>query len=147
MSRRWGNVVGALLILAAALIAVAGYGWHRLGQPLDRHGEPCVVTIERGLTLSGVRDRLVEEGILSPRVPFVVWAQVTGADRHIKSGVYEFSPAQSPRELLAALVDGRTLTVSVTIPEGMTLARILPRLAAAVQVPEERFWSAAHDTL
>ena len=147
MSRRGGHFVGTLLILAAAVIAIVGYGWHRLGLPLDRGGEPRVVEIERGLTLRGVRDRLVAEGILSPRVPFVVWGQLTGADRRIKSGVYELSPAQSPRELLAALVDGHPLTRPVTLPEGMILARILPRLAEVVRVPEDRFWRAARDTL
>ena len=49
------------------------------------------------------------------------------------------------REILRVLVEGRTRRLFVTIPEGWLLARILPRLAEALRVPESELVAAASD--
>ncbi len=134
----------ALLIGAAAV--VYGLAHRQLHTPLDPRGQEREVRVAGGLTLQEVRDLLVAEGLVGERVPLVWWGRLTGLDRRVQSGTYALSPAQSPREILDRLVEGRTLQVRVTIPEGWTADRILDLLGRELDLPAEQLAAAAGDT-
>lgn len=140
---RW---IGWALILLVFLGGFAGHSWCLLSRPLDPEGQMRVVEVKRGENLRDVRQRLLAQRILLPRAPLIFWARLTGQDRRIKSGFYELTPAQSPREIMEILVEGRTLRIQVTIPEGLTCSRILSRLAEALGEPKECFQAAASDS-
>jgi UPF0755 protein len=109
-------------------------------------GLPRETEVHKGETLREVEARLETMGILSRRSPLALWGRITGLDRRIKAGLYVFTPAQSAREILKALVEGRTRRLYVTIPEGWWLDRILPRLGEALRIPGDELASAAADT-
>jgi UPF0755 protein len=107
---------------------------------------PKRVVIPPGSPFRVAADSLASRGIISfPRL-FAWYASMSGRDRGIKAGTYQFSDSQSWGEIIDALADGRGLFHSVTIPEGWNLRKIVPQLAKALEVPEESVTVAVRDT-
>lgn len=114
--------LGLSLLLLAGLGAHAVWSWWR--QPV--HGEPGkIITIAQGSSLSAVSRELAGAQLLTwPRLWTLV-ARLKGQDARIKRGEYNFDGGISPEGLLRALVDGRVISYSVTLPEGITLSEAL----------------------
>ncbi len=144
--RRLGLLLAAACVTASALglAAYARLQW-LLDTPLDPTGAPREFLIRRGESLREVSMRLESEGVLPEHSPLVLWGRLTGLDRQVRAGLYLLGPKQSPREILQVLAQGRTLLLHVSIPEGWTMAQILPRVAEALRVPEAEAVAAATD--
>ncbi|MCK4303634.1 MAG: endolytic transglycosylase MltG [Candidatus Eisenbacteria sp.] len=144
-TRGW---IGLIFVLLTMLLG--GYlanAWHLLGRPLDRQGAAQVVEVKPGESLEKIRRCLIADGLLSSKAPLLQWARLTGRDRRVRSGFYELSPAQSPREIMEVLVRGQMLQVRVTIREGLTLSQTIACLAEALEEPYESFQEAASDSI
>lgn len=108
--------------------------------------EPRRVVIPAGSAFRVAADSLASRGVISfPRV-FAWYASITGRDRAIKAGTYQFSGSQSWGDIIDALAEGRGLFHAITIPEGWGLRRIVPQLAKAIEVPEESVAVAVRDS-
>ena len=83
--------------------------------------EEIVVTIPRGCSLSQVGSILQNKGIISSRLVFKLVALIRGEQRSIKAGDYALKPGSDAGDILDLLISGRTLMLSVTIPEGYTI--------------------------
>lgn len=112
----------------------------------SRAGAPLRVTVPAGATFRQAADSLEARGIVRSARLFRFYAARTGRDRVIKPGTYEVHPGQSWRELLDALVAGKGLLTTVTIPEGWDQRSIVPRLARALDVPEDSVRAAFADS-
>lgn len=112
----------------------------------SRAGAPERVTVPAGATFREAADSLEARGIVRSARLFRWYAARTGRDRAIKPGTYEVHPGQSWRELLDALVAGKGLLTIVTIPEGWDRRTIIPRVARALNVPEDSVRSAFADS-
>ncbi|MCU0615825.1 MAG: endolytic transglycosylase MltG [Gemmatimonadaceae bacterium] len=108
--------------------------------------QPVRLTVPAGASFAQVADSLSARGLVGSTRLFRWYAAVGGRDRAIKAGTYQLSASQSWGELLDALVAGRGLVVTVTIPEGFDLRRIVPRLARALEVPEDSVRAAVADS-
>ena len=95
------------------------------------------VTVPAGTTFDSVLDTLVTRGVVDGRRRFRFYARVTGADRRIRSGSYALVPGASWGEILETLTSGRVMTFGLTIPEGFTIADMVPRVAEIVERPAE----------
>ena len=114
--------VGLCLLLFAGVGAHAIWSWWQ--QPVT--GEPGkTVTVPQGNSLSSVSRELARAELLTwPRL-WTLMARLKGLDARIKQGEYNFDGGISPAGLLQALVDGRVITYSVTLPEGITLSEAI----------------------
>ncbi|MGQ0766184.1 MAG: endolytic transglycosylase MltG [Gemmatimonadota bacterium] len=109
-------------------------------------GERVRVVIPPGASLRTAAESLAARDVISfPRL-FSFWGSRTGRDRAIRAGTYEFTGSQGWSDVLDALVGGRGLLHMVTIPEGWSIARIVPHLAKQIEVPAESVAVAVRDT-
>lgn len=122
----------ARLFAAAALVAVlaaAGAGWFvwtfRAPGPLESE---VLVEVPRGAGLHGIADRLAEAGVIDdPRLfAFGVW--LYGRADELRAGEYAFPAGVSAEGAMALLVEGRTVSHALTVPEGLTSAEIVALL-------------------
>ncbi len=109
-------------------------------------GEPVRVVVPSGASLRSAADSLEQAGVIRSSRLFRWYATLGGSDRTIKAGTYSLHPGQPWKDVLQALVDGRGMLVTVTIPEGFDLRGIAPRLASALEVPEDSVRAAASDS-
>uniref|UniRef100_UPI004048752E endolytic transglycosylase MltG n=1 Tax=Aquiluna sp. TaxID=2053504 RepID=UPI004048752E len=92
-------------------------------------GPPVQITIEPGDTGSDVARKLVEADVIKSFE--AIYRDMIAADPTFYPGVYEY-PTQIPaaRALQILLSNTNKVVIQTTIPEGWTVAEILPRLAA-----------------
>lgn len=130
--RRLIKVVAGLC-LAAVLAGLLGLLWidRRLDTPLPIPPGGSLFQVAPGESLTGISRRLQADGLLPAPWLLRVWGRVSGDESRIRHGEYRLQPGLSVRDLLALLVSGRVVQYQVTLPEGITLAQALQRLAAA----------------
>ena len=121
--------VTSLLVLAVATLAACGGG--------DPSGEPVRFTVPQGSGFGAVTDTLSDRGLVQWPTIFRVYARYRGAERTVKPGVYEVDSGIAWSDLLDTLVRGDVLQATVVVPEGWTLAQIIPRIAAATEAPAD----------
>jgi UPF0755 protein len=132
-----------LIWCAVAFSLVGGFFcwslYHFLTTPGPQLKQPVIVFVPGGTTLWETTQLLVSEGLVTNGRFFSWWARLTGVDRKIKNGEYEFTNSLSPVEILRRLTEGKGLRHTVTITEGMTLKQIVALLAAKGLGSEESF--------
>jgi UPF0755 protein len=94
-------------------------------------------TVPAGATFEQITDTLVVRGLVRHPLPFRVYARLRGDDGRVRAGRYALHQGTPWAELVDALVEGRVMTVPVTIPEGFTLPRIAERVAEITEQPAE----------
>ncbi len=129
------------VLLGASLLAAA------CGQGDGANGQPVQVVVPSGASFRSVADSLEHAGVIGSARFFRWYSAVGGRDRTIKAGTYALQPGQSWDTILEQLVRGEGLLVTVTIPEGFDIRQIVPRLARALEVPEDSVRAAVTDSI
>jgi UPF0755 protein len=142
MARRPARTLSRLLLLAAVLFA---FWIVREGSGMSASTDSVTVTIPKGATVRAVSDSLESAGVIASPRAFRWYASLGEKDRAIKPGRYRFVTRQSWSSVLDTLTQGKALVRTVTIPEGFDLRDIAPRIAKALDVPEDSVRAAALD--
>lgn len=148
-AKRRGGGIGSLIKWGALAAIVVG-GWYTYSSYAGSaaNGAPTTakVVVPRGASVREVSASLAEAGaIRAPRL-FRTYASIGGRDRLIKPGTYQFQIDAGWKNALDALVSGKGVVHSVTIPEGYDLRQITPLLAKSLGVPEDSIDVAVADT-
>lgn len=104
------------------------------------------VTIPPGATLRAAADSLSAKGVIRAPSLFRLYASFTKRDRSVKPGTYLLRRGSSWNDALTSLVEGRGLVYTVTIPEGWTIATMVPALTKGVNVEAESLEVAVRDS-
>ncbi len=114
----------------------------------ERGGEPVRIVIRKGEGASQVVRTLVDSGVVSHPNVLMFWLKVTGRDRHIRAGVYEFRRRSGVVTVWWILSRGpNAKSIMVTIPEGLTLKQIAGIVARKIGNDSLRFVQLATDRL
>jgi UPF0755 protein len=118
--------------VAAAVVVVLG-----LALSWGRPGEPVEVVVPPGASLSDVVDTLSARGVIRGHLLFELYARARRADRKIKAGRYQLAAHDSWSSTLGRITRGEVMTEPMTIPEGFTVAQMVPRIARATRLGED----------
>jgi UPF0755 protein len=91
-------------------------------------------------------DSLEKAGVIRNAALFRLYSFVRGRDRSIRAGTYLFRRGISWGEVLDDLHGGKGLVRSITIPEGWSLAQIVPQLTRVLSAPMDSVQAAVRDT-
>lgn len=105
------------------------------------------IEIEKGETLNDIARKLRDNDIIDNETLFKLWARITGNSGKLKAGRYAFRKHSGVRTTLKTLVEGKSLGISVTIPEGYTLREIAELFECEAGINKEQFLSLAQDTV
>ena len=118
------------VLLAALLIAIGT--WMAADDVLSLTGAEREVTVEiqENASLSSVASQLKEQGLIKYPLLFRLYGKLFHADTKIAAGSHTLSTAYDYRALVVGMMasGGSRETVTVTIPEGYTAARIFALL-------------------
>jgi len=132
-----------IVFLVALAVGVWTLAW--VSSPMGGSNEPVLVSIPRGLTATGVGQRIKEKGLIRSARFFALTARVSGKSAALKPGLYELNRGMSLLQIIRKLEQGEFAAVWITIPEGFTARQIARRLAARGLVSEESFMQAAYE--
>lgn len=104
------------------------------------------ITVPMGASMRIAADSLEAVGVIRSARAFRFYAKLTGRDRNIKAGTYLLDRGASWNEIIKALVEGRGIVLTVTIPEGWDLKTIIPVVADTMNVSAASLDSATRDT-
>jgi UPF0755 protein len=104
------------------------------------------VTVPSGASLRLAADSLEAAGVIGSAKLFSVYAKVTGRDRSIKAGTYILDRRASWDDVVDALVAGKGIVLTLTIPEGWDVKTIVPAISRVMKVPEAELETAVRDT-
>ena len=141
-------VVGNAIFTLVVLLIIGGGAALYMGKrkfdatgPLDRER---TVMIQRGQGIRDIAEQLRREGVIDQPLLFVIGAALMRVTDELKAGEYLFERNASMREVLALLVEGRSIQHAITIPEGLTSEQIVAKLGeqdvltgAVREIPKE----------
>jgi UPF0755 protein len=131
-------------ILAVAVVSIAvGVGVLTLALRPMQLPAARIVTISQGESFKSIARRLAAAGVVRSAILFMAYGEWSGDAARVKPGDYAFAGGESLQRILARLVAGDFLTVTVTIPEGLTVHQIGQRLEVAGLVCASEFDAAA----
>ena len=142
----------ALAVAAAAVIGVAAWiiadspaSVSRAGVRLPAAaGETVFVAVEAGDTAAAIGARLEAAGVIRDAASFERLARLTGAERSLAAGDYEFLAGTSVLDAVQRIRDGLTATRVVVIPEGLRLEEVADRLERRGVLAAADFLAAAN---
>jgi UPF0755 protein len=118
-----------VLVLGAASLGA----WHWALRQLDAQGPAeaeTAVVIPRGASSGTIAQRLEAAGVITDQRFFMLGLALDpGAP--LRAGEFAFPARVSIREAIGILRAGRTVQRRLTVPEGLTMAQILPLIEAA----------------
>lgn len=148
----WDHLRGparmVVTVVVATVLLFGAVGWWVVNQ-LNPAGEPGAAvnfTVNDGDTVASVASRLADEGFITNARLFRWYASTRGGI-DLLPGYYSLRPKDNAGRIIDALSTPPAQTfVSVTFPEGMTLAQMSQRLASKLtfMTPDD-FLSAATD--
>ncbi|SDX61601.1 UPF0755 protein [Modestobacter sp. DSM 44400] len=155
--RKRSRPVAAVLSLLVLAAVVAGVVFG--GQALLRAINPAAedysgagsgsvdILISDGDSLRAIAGTLVEADVIASSEPFLDAAKAHPQATGIQPGVYRMAEQMSGASALDLLLDPATRQLSrVTVPEGLTVAQTLQRLADTTGIPLPELQAAAMDT-
>ena len=153
--RRRGPIttVLSLVVLAALVVGIVVGGrvlWNTINPVAEDYsgsGTGSVdVRVEEGDSLRAIAGTLVDADVIASGEPFEDAAEANPAATGIQPGVYSMRLQMSGQAALDLLLDPASRQLSkVTVPEGLTSAQVLQRLADQTGLPLADLQAAAAD--
>lgn len=135
-----------LAFVAVSIVAVAViYGYSQLMVPAIEVEEMFEVQIEQGESFASAVAKLEDRGLVKDPYLFSALGRLTGLDRRLTPGYYQFYGRLRPWDVYERLRDGIIVGWKITVVEGDTLSIIKEKLVSEGIVTEEEFDSVATD--
>jgi len=119
-----------LTVVIVGIVAVGG-GVFAAKVQFDRPSaldQARAITVERGVSLSGISEQLQKDGVISSKWLFVGGVLLNRQQGALKAGEYLIPAHASMRDIMEAMVSGKGILYSISIPEGLTSEQIVERL-------------------
>ncbi|MBN8996067.1 MAG: endolytic transglycosylase MltG [Rhizobiales bacterium] len=88
------------------------------------------VSIDRGTSLGAIADILTREGAITSKWLFMAGVWMEREQNNLKAGEYLIPAHASMRDIMEAMVGGKGILYSISVPEGLTSQQIVDRLNA-----------------
>ena len=115
-------LISLLILVAGAAAAVIH---QRTGQPYRAYeGAEQFVDIPPGVGTNAIGDRLIAAGVIQDVLTYRLALWMSGQARVLKAGEYRFDRPMTPLGVLAKIARGDVHVITVTFPEGLTIAEM-----------------------
>jgi UPF0755 protein len=133
-----------LIVLAAAM--AAGVLVMRARSPYRGYtGAEQFVDIPAGSGTSAIGARLVAAGVVRDTLTYRIALWMSGRARRLQAGEYRFDHALTPAQVIDTIARGEVYVVTLTFPEGLTIAEMAAIVEAHGFGPAAAFVEAAKD--
>lgn len=142
------SVLGVLFIATVLVIGTIVWQSYRFWlQQSD--AEPVAFVVEQGSGLSVIADDLKHQNFVSNAFWFKVYAKLDGTARQLQAGTFEVRPGASYASIVDELIQAESDEVTITIPEGYTIAQIGEVVQAQLAITQEDWdlWTGAASPL
>jgi len=140
------KILGFLLLVVIAVGAAAAVMYSRVNQPYRGYAQPeQFVEIPQGAGSAGLGARLVSAGVIRDATTFRLALWMSHKGRALKAGEYRFDRAMTPFEIIDKIARGDVFVITLTFPEGHTIAEMARIVESHGLGPAAAFVQAATD--
>jgi UPF0755 protein len=126
-------LMSTVVLLAIAAFAAVWYGKATFEGPGPLAVSDTVL-VRPNTGVSEIAEALERRGMISDARIFRIGLRVHGNDGRLRAGEYEVKAGASMHQIMDLLVSGRSILHSLTVPEGLTVAQVFRRIAAAEEL-------------
>jgi UPF0755 protein len=101
--------------------------------------QPTTVLIKQGTSLQGIAQLLYQQKVICSPNFFVWMAWISGTQKKLHAGLYQFNPKMSPSDVLTQLAEGDTLDIQITVREGLTVFQVIEHLKSQPGIIKDQF--------
>lgn len=135
-----------ILFILACLACAGGYMYFKsLFEPVSVEPFYHNIKIAQGSSVSEIGRALEERGVIRSSFAFWFYVKMNDFGSRLKAGDYVFSADQNIEQIVKKLTAGETQNISLTVPEGFSLADLRSRLKKYNIMDEKQFDEAAND--
>ena len=131
-------VLAIVLVVVPAITGAGGDGAQDVAP-----GTAVSVTVPEGSGAAAVADALYEAGVIADKSEFLAQVRRMNAEQSIKSGSYSFRAGDDTANIIQTLTTGPNAEISLTIPEGYTVASIAAAVEETLSIPADDFLAQA----
>lgn len=106
-----------------------------------------IVNVRSGDNARVIANKLYEAHIIHSRTMFLLVSKLRSADRNLKPGSYIFGGKANLWQTVSRLQDGKSETINITFPEGLSLYKTCMRVDRSGLMPFDSLMSAAKDPI
>src|SRR6266545_7254185 len=133
-----------LIVIGAG--AAGGWFYVRAQGPYQGYAGPeQFVEIPPGARSAAIGERLVANGVIRDLATYRLTVWFSGQGRRLKAGEYRFDRAMTPLEVIDKIARGDAFVVTMTFPEGLTIAEMAKIFESHGLGPASAFITAAGD--
>ncbi len=114
-----------IFILLAIYLGFVGYSF--ISDQFQSPNQEAIkqeILVEPGQNTRKIATLLAEKNLIKNPLAFRLYIRFLAVDNQLKPGFYAFNGKESMSEVVKLLLKGNVVTVSVTIPEGVSVKRI-----------------------
>lgn len=128
-----GKRVLLIVVLILILIAASGAIWYVASTRAEDENSKkvSVLTIPQGTGASSIGQMLKSKGLIRSAAAFRIYGKLSGTESKYQAGTYGISKSMSVKQIADIIASGKTNTISVTIPEGLTEYQIAKKFSSA----------------
>jgi UPF0755 protein len=136
-----------LVLIVVGAGAAGGLFYRRAQEPYRGYeGPEQFVEIPPGARSLAIGERLVAGGVVRDLQTYRLTLWLSGQGRRLKAGEYRFDHAMTPLEVIDKIARGDVFVVTLTFPEGLTIAEMSRIFESHGLGPAAAFVEAAQDT-
>ena len=136
-------VFSMIVVLAILIVAVR---WCVVPAPWNIKEDSVCVIIEEGDSMAKIVERLRDINLIEDGKWFLILGKISGKDRHIQAGRYDFDKGMTLYSIFNKLIKGRVTPIEVVIPEGLTIREIARILKGEIGADSAQFVKLAADS-
>jgi UPF0755 protein len=147
IGRRWRVVIIGLAVVALGALAAAGTWALSANRAPSAETTSVLLDVERGTTVRALGRQLADRGVIRSELLFELRHRARGDADRIQAGTYDLPRNEPLDEIIDMLIEGRTLLVTVTVPEGLRLEETAGAVARGLGIDSVAFAAVATDSL
>ncbi|MBL4607407.1 MAG: endolytic transglycosylase MltG [Pseudomonadales bacterium] len=127
------KLVKRFLVFSVGLVFILGVtfsylAYRTLNSPVELSSSHMDFNIPSGSSFRRITERLYARGVLDSPWPLMIYGRFSGKSAQLKAGEYRLDNGQTPLEILARFIKGRSIQHAFTIVEGWSLKELLVAL-------------------
>lgn len=123
-----------LKVVAGLLILAIVYVYYSYNRTVDLGDRVVSIIIKPGDSFASVAERLLLEGVVKSKIMLMYSARISGMDKKLTPGRYDFTGCNSCRSVLAKLRHANFVMIKVTIPEGAPIWKVASLVAGKLDL-------------
>jgi UPF0755 protein len=136
----------SVVILVGILFFIVIIWWFSIPADWKSQSHSATIYVNQGESLNSVVRKLDNAGVKFNHFVFTLISKLSGVDRHIHVGRYDFQKGITPYSILRKLAKGDVSLLEVTIPEGLSFKQIAGILKRKAGVDSLEFAMKCTDT-